>query len=116
MNDLVDRVRFGGGFSERDRALVADTLSQALGRLSLSDRSWELELSVKDREAPGQSVTLEAWVPGKSRIVATSQLADLRAALNDVGDDVLRQFNKARDLRTPQANRTKRDTIRGHGA
>ena len=59
MNDLVDRVRFGGGFSERDRALVADTLSQALGRLSHSDRSWELELSVKDREAPGQTVTLE---------------------------------------------------------
>ena len=110
--DLADRVRFGGGFRESDRALVGRTLSQALGRLAHSDRSWELELSVKDRDAPGQSVTLEAWVPGKTRLVATSQLPDLRDALNDVGADLLTQFNRARDMRDPQRSRGKRETIR----
>lgn len=114
MNTLVDHVRFGGGFAERDRALVADTLSQALGRFAHLDRSWEMELSVKDREAPGQTVTLEAWVPGKNRFVATSRLPDLRAALNDVGEDVRRQLNKARETSAPRTNRAKRDTIRGH--
>jgi len=116
MTELVDRVRFGGGFSEKDRELVSQTLSQALGRFAHSDKSWEMELSVKDRESAGQSVTLEAWVPGKSRMVATSQLADLRDALNDVGTDLLRQFNRAREMKDPSTNRHKRETIRGHGA
>lgn len=116
MNDLVSKVRFGGGFSEQDRPLVADTLAQALGRFAHSDAAWEMELSVKDREAPGQQVTLEAWVPGKNRFVATSQETDLRAALNDVGADIRRQFQKARDLRDPKANRERRETIRGGGA
>lgn len=106
-------VRLGGGFSEQDRALIDSTLSQLLGRVSNSDRLWEMELSVKDREAPGQYVTLEAWVKGKERFVATSQLENLRDALNDVGSDVLRQFNKARDRATPKANRRKRESIRG---
>lgn len=106
-------VRLGGGFSEGDRDLIGSTLSQLLSRVSTSDRVWELELSVKDRESPGQQVTLEAWVVGKDHFVATSAEEDLRAALNEVGDDVLRQFNKARDRRTPKANRQRRDSIRG---
>lgn len=109
----VDRVRLGGGFSEGDRALIGGTLSQLLSRVATSDRIWELELSVKDREAPGQRVTLEAWVPGQDRFVASSDEEDLRAALNDVGADVLRQFAKARDRQTPKANRHRRDSIRG---
>jgi ribosome-associated translation inhibitor RaiA len=106
-------VRLGGGFSEGDRTLIATTLSQLLSRVATSDMLWELELSVKDRESPGQQVTLEAWVVGKDRFVGTSSEEDLRAALNDVGADVLRQFNKARDRRTPKANRQKRESIRG---
>lgn len=109
----AESVRLGGGFSESDRPLIADTLSQLLTRVATSDRVWELELSVKDREAPGQRVTLEAWVVGKDRLVATSDEQDLRAALNDVGADLLRQFTKARDRRTPKANRQRRDSIRG---
>ncbi|MDO5504637.1 MAG: HPF/RaiA family ribosome-associated protein [Actinomycetia bacterium] len=107
------KVRLGGGFTERDRLLISDTFSQLLARIESSDRLWELELSVKDREAPGQHVTLEAWVPGKDRLVATSSEEDLRDALNDVAADVLRQFNRARERNTPRANRQKRDSIRG---
>lgn len=106
-------VRLGGGFSEQDRPLIDETLAQLRNRAENSGRHWDVELSVKDREAPGQHVTLEAWIPGKQRLVATSSETDLRAALNDVGADVLRQFNRARDLNTPQANRNRRDSIRG---
>lgn len=107
-------VRLGGGFSEEaDRRLIESTLSQLLARVASSGRLWEMEISVKDREGPGQNVTLEAWVKGDDHFVATSQLENLRDALNDVGSDVLRQFNKARDRATPKANRHKRDTIRG---
>lgn len=109
----ADQVRLGGGFSEGDRELIGSTLSQLFSRVATSDRLWELELSVKDREAPGQRVTLEAWVPGKDRFVATSDEEDLRAALNEVGADLLRQFNRAQDRATPKGNRHKRDSIRG---
>lgn len=107
------KVRLGGGFAESDRDLIAATLSQLLSRVGTSDLLWELELSVKDREAPGQQVTLEAWVAGQERLVGTSAQEDLRGALNEVGADVLRQFNKAKDRRTPKANRHKRESIRG---
>lgn len=105
-------VHLGGGFSEADRGLIESTLSQLLSRAASSDRAWEMELSVKDREAPGQYVTLAAWVPGKERFVATSSLESLRDALNDVGSDILRQFNRARE-RDSQDHRDKRGTIRG---
>lgn len=106
-------VRMGGGFAEYDRQLIENTLSQLLSRVASSDRLWELELSVKEREKPGQQVTLEAWVPGKERFVATSGLANLRDALNDVGADILTQFNRASERSNPRSNRQKRDSIRG---
>lgn len=112
-------VRLGGGFSEEaDRRLIESTHSQLLARAASSGRLWDMEISVKDREGPGQYVTLEAWVrgnhtSGNDHFVATSQLENLRDALNDVASDVLRQFTKARDRATPRANRHKRETIRG---
>ncbi|HHU09223.1 MAG TPA: hypothetical protein GXZ60_04310 [Intrasporangiaceae bacterium] len=105
-------VRLGGGFTEYDRHLIEVTLSQLLSRAAASDRLWEMEISVKEREKPGQYVTLEAWVPGQDRFVANSSLPNLRDALNDVGADVLTQFTKARD-KASRDHRAKRDTIRG---
>ncbi|HNM96843.1 MAG TPA: hypothetical protein PKK40_02745 [Marmoricola sp.] len=115
MSDLLDKVHFSGGFSDMDRHLVANTLAQALDRFAHLDRTWTMELSVKERELPGQTVTLEAFIAGVPRLVATSRLADLKAALNDVGNDLRRQLNKMRELQAPQTNRAKRDTIRGGG-
>ena len=104
-------IRLGGGFSEYDRHLIGNTLNQLLSRIATSDRVWDLELSVKDRENPGQYVTLEARA-GRESFVATSQLENMRDALNDVGSDVLRQFDRARDRSTPRSNRHRRDSIR----
>ena len=47
-------------------------------------------MSVKDREARGQKVTLECWIAGRQKIVTTSSEEDLHAALNDVRDDLRR--------------------------
>lgn len=105
-------IRLGGGFSEYDRHLIESTLSQLLSRVAASDRLWEMELSVKEREKPGQYVTLEAWIPGKERFVANSSLENLRDALNDVGSDILTQFNRASE-RSSRDHRNKRETIRG---
>lgn len=110
----VQRIRFAGGIGERDRDLVADTLSQLISRFEHVDRDWEMELSVKDRDAPGMVTTLEVWVPGRKRLVATSREPELRDGLNDCGTDMLRQFTREREQRTPMANRARRETIRGH--
>ena len=98
------RVRFAGGVGEGDRDLVADTLSQVIARFEHVDRDWEMELSAKDRDAPGMVTTLE---------VATSKEPEFRDALNDCGTDLLRQFTREREQRT-MANRARRETIRGH--
>src|SRR5690606_26071487 len=105
-------IHLGGGFTDYDRHLIEATLSQLLTRAATSERLWEMELSVKEREKPGQQVTLEAWVPGEERLVATSSLENLRDALNDVGADIITQFNKAKD-RASRDHRNKRETIRG---
>ncbi|MEO6789725.1 MAG: hypothetical protein ABI249_00855 [Ornithinibacter sp.] len=107
------RVRFAGGVGEGDRDLVADTLSQVIARFEHVDRDWEMELSAKDRDAPGMVTTLEAWIPGRKRLVATSKEPEFRDALNDCGTDLLRQFTREREQRT-MANRARRETIRGH--
>ena len=56
----------------------------------------DMELSVKDRDTNQQKVTLEVRIAarGDTRFVATSGLPDLRAAVNDVRDDVHRQVDR----------------------
>lgn len=112
MSDLVSRVRLSGGLQESDRELIGGTLAQVLERFSKIDSDWEMELSVKDREAPGMVTTLEAWVPRMPRLVATSREPELRDALNDCGADLLTRYGKARAQRNPRENRD-RQTIRG---
>lgn len=65
----------------------------------------ELEVSVKDREARGQKVTLECWIAGRQKIVTTSSEEDLRAALNDARDDLRRKLNDAKTRQEPRHNK-----------
>ena len=62
-------------------------------------------MSVKDREARGQKVTLECWVAGRQKIVTTSTEEDLHAALNDVRDDLRRKLNDAKTRQEPRNNK-----------
>ncbi|MPZ88473.1 MAG: hypothetical protein GEU81_10435 [Nitriliruptorales bacterium] len=95
------KLSLGSGFnaSERDRIVERfGKLNRHLKRFPAD--STFLELSVKDRDAESQQVTLEAEVPGFPRFVATSKEPDLQAALADVRDDVARQINDAVGKRT----------------
>lgn len=71
--------------------------SKLEGRLSRwSADQVDMELSVKGRDTSQQKVTLELWVAarGDTRFVGTSTQQDLRAAVNEVRDDVHRQVDR----------------------
>ncbi len=109
----VDQIRLGGGLDERDRPLIDTALRQILQRLGpLQGRGVETELSVKDRDVRGMKTTLEVWVHGLPRLVATSDEPQLRDALNEVSDRAVAQLDAAATRREPKNNRTRRSSIR----
>lgn len=90
----VRQLRLGGGFSEADRERVLERLSKLDRRLKrFPADSTDLYLTVKDRDSGGQSVTLECRLPKFAPFVATSNEADLRAALMEVREDLWRQLD-----------------------
>jgi ribosome-associated translation inhibitor RaiA len=94
------QLSLGSGFTPADREMVTERLSQLNRRLKRfpADGAW-LELTVKDREATAQKVTLSADLKGFSSFVSTSEEGDMRAALADVRDDMIRQIGDAVDKR-----------------
>lgn len=89
-------LRLSGDFTEADRPRIAERLSKLDRRLHrFPADGTDLHLTVKDREQPGQKVTLEAWLPKFGHFAATSTQADLRAALMDVREDLWRQIDDA---------------------
>jgi ribosome-associated translation inhibitor RaiA len=105
-----DCLRVGGGFSQGDRNWIVEQFATLDARLvSFPVDTTELEVSVKDREAKGQKVTLECWIAGRQKIVTTSSEEDLHAALNDVRDDLRRRLNDAKTKQEPRHNRHLRE-------
>ena len=104
-------LRVGAGFSQVDRNWIVEQFATLDARLATfaADKT-ELEVSVKDREARGQKVTLECWISGRPKIVTTSAEEDLHAALNDVRDDLRRKVNDAKTKQEPRHNRHLRET------
>ncbi|GAB7036490.1 MULTISPECIES: HPF/RaiA family ribosome-associated protein [Catenuloplanes] len=103
-------LRVGAGFSQGDRNWIAEQFATLDARLASFDvDATELEVSVKDREAKGQKVTLECWIAGRPKIVTTSTEEDLHAALNDVRDDLRRKLNDSKSRQEPRNNRHLRE-------
>jgi ribosome-associated translation inhibitor RaiA len=103
-------LRVGGGFSQNDRNWIVEQFATLDARLaSFPADTTELEVSVKDREARGQKVTLECWIAGRQKIVTTSSEFDLHAALNDARDDLRRRLNDAKTKQEPRHNRHLRE-------
>jgi ribosome-associated translation inhibitor RaiA len=103
-------LRVGAGFSQGDRDRIAEQFATLDARLAaFSSDATELEVSVKDRAARGQKVTLECWIAGRQKIVTTSSEEDLHAALNDVRDDLRRRLNDAKTRQEPRNNRRLRE-------
>jgi ribosome-associated translation inhibitor RaiA len=104
-------LRVGGGFSQGDRNWIVEQFGTLDARLSAFPvDTTELEVSVKDRAARGQKVTLECWIAGRQKIVTTSSEEDLHAALNDCRDDLRRKLNDAKTKQEPRNNRHLRET------
>ncbi|MEV2242664.1 HPF/RaiA family ribosome-associated protein [Micromonospora sp. NPDC049891] len=99
-------LRLGAGFADRERDRIVEQFATLDARLAgFHADATDMELSVKDREAKGQKVTLECWIAGRQRVVATSTEEDLHAALNDVRDDLRRQLNDAKTRQEPRNNK-----------
>jgi len=103
-------LRVGAGFSQGDLNWIAEQFATLDGRLaSFHADTTELEVSVKDRAAKGQKVTLECWIAGRQKIVTTSAEEDLHDALNDVRDDLRRRLNDSKNRQEPRHNRHLRE-------
>jgi ribosome-associated translation inhibitor RaiA len=103
-------LRVGAGFSQGDLNWIAEQFAALDARLaSFHADTTELEVSVKDRAAKGQKVTLECWIAGLQKFVTTSTEEDLHDALNDVRDDLRRRLNDSKNRQEPRHNRRLRD-------
>ena len=96
MPTIQERLRLVPEFRTDEREGILDVL---FGRLERRLAHWqpeqvELELSVKERDKPGQRTVLECWISGVPRMVATSTEADLDRAVVEVRDDLFRQLNR----------------------
>jgi ribosome-associated translation inhibitor RaiA len=97
---LDERLRLGAGFAAADRPRRLGALSALAPHLS----GWEhdrvdLEVSLKDTEGPDQKVTLQAWLGGRTHLVATSHEHDLDHALAEVRRELIRQIEDERSRR-----------------
>ena len=103
-------LRVGAGFSQGDLNWIVEQFATLDGRLaSFHADTTEIEVSVKDRAARGQKVTLECWIAGRQKIVTTSSEDDLHDALNDVRDDLRRRLNDSKSKQEPRHNRHLRE-------
>ncbi len=104
-------LRLGSGVAASERDHVLDRFAALDARLrSYPAGEVELELSVKDRDGSDQKTTLEGWIAGRERVVATSSRIPLDQALTEVRVDLIRQLSDAKNRTEPRQNRQRRDT------
>lgn len=103
---VAERLRVGAGFAADERPSIVEQLTSLDARLATYPAAeTDMELSIKDRDRPGQKLTLECWIAGRSRLVATSEQRQLSLALTEVRDDLRRQLNDAKTRTEPRNNR-----------
>lgn len=106
-------LRLGGGIEPGERAGIIDGWTALEHRLrSFNPDQVELQLTVKERDTPSQRTTLEAWIAGFPRLVATSTRPEFDAALIEVRDDMIRLVSDTKQRTEPRNNKHRRDTHR----
>jgi len=104
------RVVHGIAPAERDR--IVGSWRRLDNRLrSFAAGTVELQLTVKERDTASQRTTLEAWIAGQPRLVATSAHANLDEALAEVREDLIRQIADAKNRTEPRNSRSRRRTL-----
>lgn len=95
---ISEALRLGTGFADAEREHVLERLAQLDHRLrSYAGKHVDLDIHIKERDGADQHVTLECHIANLPRMVATSTLPDLDAALADVRDDMIRQIGDYHD-------------------
>jgi ribosome-associated translation inhibitor RaiA len=113
---VAECLRAGAGFSQGDRNWIAEQFATLDARLAgFHADATELEVSVKDRAARGQKVTLACWIAGRQKLVTTSGEEELHDALNDVRDDLRRRLNDAKTRQEPRHNKHLRENTQPEG-
>lgn len=107
-------LRIAGGVEPAERDTIIEHWSALEHRLrSFRPEQVELQLTVKERDTPSQRATLEAWIAGFPRLVATSTRTDFDAAMAELRDDLVRQISHTKQRTEPRNNKHRRDTPRG---
>lgn len=93
---VATRLRLGSGLAAAERPdILARLASLDLALAPFAAAALELELSMTDRDRPGQATTLQCWIAGRPRLAATSSRPAFVSALEDVRDDLRRQLDDA---------------------
>ena len=103
---LGERLRLGAGFGAGDR----DQVLELLGPLGRHLAHWDpdrvdLEISVKNRGGPEQTVTLEAWLPRWPSLVAHSAERELDHAVTSARKEMIRLIEDKKARRDPRKAR-----------
>jgi hypothetical protein len=104
----------GAGFKEKEHRHVAEALSTLGPHLGRWDpRDVDVEVSLQDRGAKEQRITLRTSLPGLPPLVAVADNPDLTRALCDAKRELIRQIEHQKSGREPMNNRRLRSaTIR----
>jgi ribosome-associated translation inhibitor RaiA len=103
---LDGRLRLGAGLHARERSMVLRALAGLERHLAAWDGDdVDVEVTVKHRDGPEQTVTVEAWLPGLPPLVAKSRAGDLDHALVDARKDLIRQIEDEKDRHKPRKPR-----------
>ena len=103
---VAGSLRLAAGLGEGERPLLVRRLARLDAQLTRYRADQvDMELSVKDRGTRGQRLTLECWIAGRPRLVASSADHDLDTAVSRVREGMRRQLDDTATRREPRNNR-----------
>jgi ribosome-associated translation inhibitor RaiA len=101
-----EALHLSGGVSLDERDHILALFSALDSRLrSYPSGSVQMDLTIKERDTLSQHTTLEAWITGQQRLVATSSHTVVDQALAEVRDDLIRQITDAKNRTEPRNNK-----------
>lgn len=110
---VAGSLRLAAGLGEAERPLLVRRLARLDAQLArYRAEQVAMELSVKDRGTRGQRLTLECWIAGRPRLVASSADHDLDTAVRRVQEGMRRQLDDTATRREPRNNRLLRRSAR----
>lgn len=110
---VAGTLRLAAGISEGERPLLVRRLARLDAQLARYRADQvDLELSIVDRGARARRLTLECWIAGRPRLVASSADGDLAVAVGRVQEGMRRQLDDTAPRRGPRNDRLLRRSTR----